>query len=169
MKYPRYKVKSGSMDEYPIFGEITEDVSLNLFMNYDVLAKPKNRCILLNSCGGNVPDGFAIHDLLKTIPNLTIRTTGHCASSAVLILSAAANRISSPGCYFVVHPVKYLHEDKDDLETKKEQLIQTKFLDARVAEIVSDRIGVANYKTAMKLNIFDAKTALKLKLIDRIE
>lgn len=71
----------------------------------DRLRKCRNIDIRINSPGGSVFGGFAIANLLKTIPgNTTAYVDGICASIATVIALACDRVVIPSNCLFMIHP-----------------------------------------------------------------
>jgi ATP-dependent Clp protease protease subunit len=84
------------MEGYKILeGEIGWDIALN-----DVANKDK---FIINSYGGDLDAGYAIHDYLKTNKNSEVGVMGVCASSATLILLGASKRWGTKNSQFLIH------------------------------------------------------------------
>lgn len=60
--------------------------------------------IHLNSDGGDVSDGFAIYDVIKSLTSpVMVTVLGNCGSAALLILAAADVRWAMPNAIFFYH------------------------------------------------------------------
>ena len=60
--------------------------------------------VRLNSCGGDLYAGLAIHDVLKSLPaEVTVRVEGIAASAASVIACAGDRVVVTPGSIFMVH------------------------------------------------------------------
>jgi ATP-dependent protease ClpP protease subunit len=65
----------------------------------------KNILVKINSNGGNVDDGFAIHDLLvDSGKNIETRVEGACYSIATIILLAGSKRTCHKNSDIIIHP-----------------------------------------------------------------
>lgn len=74
--------------------------------------KPKDDKIIeldINCPGGNVIEGLAIYDKLRSMEGCTIisNAIGECSSMATVIFLAASQRISQPNTRFCVHKPRY--------------------------------------------------------------
>lgn len=60
--------------------------------------------VRLNSCGGDLYAGLAIHDVLRGLPaEVTVRVEGIAASAASVIACAGDRVVVTPGSIFMVH------------------------------------------------------------------
>ena len=60
--------------------------------------------VRLNSCGGDLYAGLAIHDVLRALPaEVTVRVEGIAASAASVIACAGDRVVVTPGSIFMVH------------------------------------------------------------------
>lgn len=60
--------------------------------------------VRLNSCGGDLYAGLAIHDVLRSLPaEVTVRVEGIAASAASVIACAGDRVVVTPGSIFMVH------------------------------------------------------------------
>lgn len=88
-----------------LFGAIDEETSYKLFVALDQLERVSGEItIILNSPGGEVHNGFAIHDRIKASAN-PIRIVGFGAvqSAAATILQAGDVRVLSPNARLMIH------------------------------------------------------------------
>lgn len=78
---------------------------------YDVLAALRGRDIdhidvYINSCGGDVADGLAIHEMLKGHKaSVTAHLFTECCSIATIIACAADKVVMSKQCLYMIHDV----------------------------------------------------------------
>lgn len=103
--------------------------------------KPKDDKIIeldINCPGGNVIEGLAIYDKLRSMEGCTIisNAIGECSSMATVIFLAASQRISQPNTRFCVHKPRYtdvyysqMTEDEakriyDDLHAETERFVK---------------------------------------------
>lgn len=118
-----------------ISGTIGEDVNVLDVMNqFKKLENINELEVVINSVGGYVDEGFAIHDYLVGL-NLPIHTiaSGMCASIATVVFLAGNKRSVAEGCEFMIHaPMvqpdfalnsKELKEWSDGLAKTEKQLI----------------------------------------------
>lgn len=133
--------------------------------------------IVLNSGGGCVASGFAIHDAIKACKNpVTIIVMGECMSIATIILQAADNRVATKHARFMIHRMR-MSDAEGDLTNLKRMIEDCLEVDKIFSQIYLDRIQEVNpdYKMSQVQKIMDFDTyfsadkALELGLIDEIE
>ena len=71
----------------------------------DELGEIEDLTVYINSPGGDVNEGFAIYDYLKTLglKNITTKVDGICASIATIIYAAGDERIITENSYLMIH------------------------------------------------------------------
>jgi ATP-dependent Clp protease protease subunit len=132
--------------------------------------------IVLNSGGGCVTSGLAMHDAIKWCNNpVTVKCYGSVMSIASVILQAADHRVMSKYCRMMIHRGET--EIVGDFNNVKKAMKEEEELDRIMCDIYFDRISYAN--PAFKRNQLDkmmdtdtylsAQQALDLGLIDEIE
>lgn len=101
----------GDTTEIDIIGSIGEDwfgegnTLQTVKAEVDEITTP-NIQVNIDSLGGSVADGFAIHDLLKTHPaNVTANIIGWTASAGTIIAMAADTVKISENSFFLIHNV----------------------------------------------------------------
>lgn len=133
--------------------------------------------VVLNSGGGCVASGFAIHDAIKGCKNpITVLVMGECMSIATIILQAADNRVSTKYARFMIHRMR-MSDAEGDLTNLKRMIEDCLEVDKVFANIYLERIQEVNpdYKMSQVQKIMDFDTyfsadkALELGLIDEIE
>ena len=100
--------------------------------------------LLMNSPGGSVTDGFAIHDMIRFVrPRVRIVCAGLAASIATVILAAAdvADRLALPHTRLMIHqpliPAN-IYGPASDLEITANEIIKTR---ERVNRILAEATG----------------------------
>ncbi len=81
----------------------------------------------INSVGGDVVAGFAIHDFLKGL-EMTVTTvvTGLCASIATVIAQAGSIKLMTPNSEYMIHnPFMWAEGTADDIEAQAKFLRDT--------------------------------------------
>ncbi len=63
----------------------------------------KNITLDINTLGGKVDDGIAMHNMLLARGNVTTRVVGYAASMGAIIHQAGAKRVMMPGTMLVIH------------------------------------------------------------------
>ena len=91
----------------PFFNDVTKETALLLISqlkHLEELDAEKPITILINTPGGSLTDGLAIHDVITQIScPVIIHALGLCASAGLLILSSGDYRVSSPNTTFYYH------------------------------------------------------------------
>jgi len=88
---------------------VTEFIkNLHLCMKYGGTGKKSNPylpiLIHMKTCGGDVVEGMAVYDAIKTCPNpIIILNYTHARSMSSMILQAGAKRVMMPHSYFMFH------------------------------------------------------------------
>lgn len=132
--------------------------------------------ILLNSPGGSVTDGLALIDyvilLRKRGHHVKIVGTGMVASMAGALMQAADERVLTSRAYFGMHEVSGYIGRSSTTEAEDQQ----KFMKKLQADVESMLVSRSNFTLRTlrarwkRKDIWcDAKEALELGLIDRIE
>jgi ATP-dependent Clp protease, protease subunit len=112
-----------------IFGEITQDLAERTCRDLLALAHTSREPIrvVVNSPGGHVESGDAIHDLLRFIePEVQIIGSGWVASAGALIFAAAPRerRIALPNTRFMLHePSGGVRGPASDVEIEVQQVL----------------------------------------------
>jgi ATP-dependent Clp protease protease subunit len=66
--------------------------------------------IHLNTPGGVLSDGLAIHDIINILPApIAVTVTGQCSSAGLLVLAAADVKLALPNALFYYHPIQSYH------------------------------------------------------------
>lgn len=87
-----------------IFGEIGTDVTLKS-VSAQIDKGAEEIVVHINSNGGSVSEGFAIHDYLKGLgKQITTIIDGVCYSIASVIGLAGTKRLMQPNARFMIHP-----------------------------------------------------------------
>lgn len=156
-----------------------EHVSLSEISDFiNSLSEEDNKIdILINSRGGNVQDGWAIYDALRSSgKEITATVEGVCASMASVVYMAAPQeaRFAAPHATFLIHEPYYpahalcIDADSDRLAQLSEELrIETQ----RFVELYSERTGTDTDTIAaiMKENReMSAEEALTLGIVGAI-
>lgn len=132
--------------------------------------------IVLNSGGGCVTSGLAMHDAIKACVNpVTIKVYGCAMSIASVILQAADSRMASKYARLMIHRGET--EIVGDFNNVKKAMKEEEELDKIMGDIYFDRISYANpaFKRNQLEKMMDTDTylsaqqALELGLIDEIE
>jgi ATP-dependent Clp protease protease subunit len=100
----------------------------------------------INSGGGDVNEGFAIHDVLKaTGKKIITQIEGMCASIATVVALAGSERYMTENSEFMIHcPMMFGGGTAEDLQYQADELqkIEDKVLDFYVTKTGSDREAI---------------------------
>lgn len=142
--------------------------------------KPLPISIILDSPGGDVFAGFAIHNMIRAAVvsgiEVNIIGKGLMASMATVILQAGSRRLALPHTQFLVHEISQdIFAVTEKVSETEERVEETKRLNRIVMDIIAQRVGMdvdALIKLSKKRDCwFDGQGALKLGtngLIDEI-
>lgn len=157
--------------------EIDSDVSAKFIKLLKYLDKTAGDIeIVLNSEGGCVTSGLAMHDAIKWCHNpVTIKCYGAVMSIASVILQAADTRVMSKYCRMMIH--RGSTEVAGEYNTVKKAMAEEAQLDKIMCDVYMNRLQEANpnFKRAVLDKMMDTDTyissseALNLGLIDEIE
>ncbi len=109
-------------------GDDTESYGLNSLKSIkkqvDKQPKAKNFVVHIHSVGGEVYEGFAIHDYLRSLGvPITTRIEGLCASIATVIALAGDTRLITSNSDFMIHnPWGYAGGEKKDIQKYADEL-----------------------------------------------
>ena len=110
---------------------ITKEVVVTAidFVHQCVKEEKEKVTILLNSNGGEIPASQGFFDFVRTSKlhdKIKIIAMGQVASSAILILLAAEEKISLPGTIFIFHATQ-LKQDEPELAIAMKQILQRNY------------------------------------------
>jgi len=112
------------------WGEVnTKQVTQQIQANQDA----EKLVVHIHSPGGDVTEGFAIHDLLvASDKEIETRIEGLCASIATVIALAGSTRLMTENSEFMIHNpfIDYIGGDADDIQKVADQMkeIETKII-----------------------------------------
>jgi len=162
-----------------LIGDIEKDPTRGVIERMRELANDDNRPITLfiNSAGGNVTDGLALHDsirqLVRSGVEVTVVVQGMAYSMASVVLQAASPgcRLAQPHSWIMIHePAKWA--GWQSTSAAAQHLDRLKQMQAQIYEILSQRSGrpLAKIIRDTKRTDFylDAAKALEYGLIDGI-
>lgn len=155
------------------FDSYNEDLEFKLkILKLPYEKKPHNIILHLSTYGGYIDYGFAIYDLLKANKYpIDIICSGPIMSAGIAILCGGRKKIANKLTTFMIHSVSNVSYGKlNDIEEKTNEL---KRINNILYDIICKNTNITNKrliknKTNRENWYFDAKTALKLKLIDEI-
>ena len=173
------KEASDRLRDVYLVGDIEKDLARNVIERIRELANDSNRPITLyiNSAGGNVTDGLALHDAIRQVVSrgieVTIIVQGMAYSMGSVVLQAASDgrRLSLPHSWIMIHePAKWA--GWQSTSAAAQHLDRLKQMQSQIYEILAKRSGkpLAKIIRDTKRTDFylDAKKALEYGLIDGI-
>ena len=162
-----------------MIGDIEKDPARNVIERMRELANDDNRPITLyiNSAGGNVTDGLAMHDSIRQVVRRGIEVTivvqgmAYSMASVVLQAASAGRRFAQPHSWIMIHePAKWA--GWQSTSAAAQHLDRLKQMQAQIYEILSARSGRPLNKIIRDTKrtdfYLDATKALEYGLIDGI-
>jgi ATP-dependent Clp protease protease subunit len=173
------KDMSDRLRDVYLIGDIEKDTARIVIERMRELANDNRRPITLyiNSAGGNVTDGLAIHDAVRQIVRsgieVTIIVQGMAYSMGSVVLQAASEgrRLSQPHSWIMIHePAKWA--GWQSTSAAAQHLDRLKQMQSQIYELLANRSGrpLKQIIRDTKRNDFylDARKALEYGLIDGI-
>src|SRR5687767_6621234 len=173
------KEASDRLRDVYLIGDIEKDPARGVIERLRELANDSTRPITMyiNSAGGNVTDGLAIHDSIREIVRrgieVTIVVQGMAYSMGSVVLQAASpgRRLAQPHSWIMIHePAKWA--GWQSTSAAAQHLERLKQMQTQIYEIMAKRSGkpLAKIIRDTKRTDFylDAKKAMEYGLIDGI-
>ena len=173
------KETSDRLRDVYLVGDIEKDPARAVIERLRELANDSPRPITLyvNSAGGNVTDGLAIHDAIRQIVHrgieVTIVVQGMAYSMGSIVLQAASEgrRLAQPHSWIMIHePAKWA--GWQSTSAAAQHLDRLKQMQGQIYEILAKRSGRPLQKIIRDTKrtdfYLDAKKALEYGLIDEI-
>ncbi len=174
------KEQSDRLRDVYIIGDIEKDTARTAIERLRELAnedRSKPITIYINSAGGNVTDGLAIHDAIRHLVaqglEVTIVVQGMAYSMGSIVLQAASpgRRLSFPHSWIMIHePAKWA--GWQSTTAAAQHLDRLKQMQAQIYRILAERSGkpLRQIIRDTKRNDFylDAARAMEYGLIDEI-
>src|SRR5881296_4002488 len=162
-----------------LIGDIEKDIARNVIERLRELANENTRPITLyiNSAGGNVTDGLAIHDAIRHIISrgveVTIIVQGMAYSMGSIVLQAASDgqRLAFPHSWIMIHePAKWA--GWQSTTAAAQHLERLKQMQDQIYKILSSRSGKPLrqiIKDTKRTDFYlDAQKALDYGLVDAV-
>ena len=162
-----------------LIGDIEKDIARNVIERIRELANDNARPITLyiNSAGGNVTDGLAIHDSIRQLVargiEVTVIVQGMAYSMGSVVLQAASEgrRLALPHSWIMIHePAKWA--GWQSTSAAAQHLDRLKQMQAQIYQILAKRSGkpLAKIIRDTKRTDFylDATKAIEYGLIDAV-
>jgi ATP-dependent Clp protease, protease subunit len=173
------KETSDRLRDVYLIGDIEKDTAKSCIERIRELANDSSRPITLyiNSAGGNVTDGLAIHDSIRQIVNrgveVTIVVQGMAYSMGSVVLQAASEgrRLAQPHSWIMIHePAKWA--GWQSTSAAAQHLDRLKQMQAQIYDILAARSGrplKQIIRDTKRTDFYlDAKKALEYGLIDGV-
>lgn len=173
------KETSDRLRDVYLIGDIEKDIARNVIERLRELANDNTRPITLyiNTAGGNVTDGLALHDSIRQLVHrgieVTIIVQGMAYSMGSVVLQAASDgrRLALPHSWIMIHePAKWA--GWQSTSAAAQHLDRLKQMQTQIYKILADRAGrpLRQIIRDTKRNDFylDATRSLDYGLIDRI-
>lgn len=173
------KEQSDRLRDVYLIGDIDKDSARSVIERLRELANDSRRPIRLyiNSAGGNVTDGLALHDAIRELVlegyQVTILVQGMAYSMGSVVLQAASpgRRLAFPHSWIMIHePAKWA--GWQSTTAAAQHLDRLKQMQAQIYRILSDRSGKALrqiIRDTKRTDFYlDAASAKEYGLIDEI-
>jgi len=173
------KETSERLRDIYLIGDIEKDIARGVIERLREMANdnPKPITLYINSAGGNVTDGLAIHDSIRQLAHrgieVTIVVQGMAYSMGSVVLQAASEgrRLALPHSWIMIHePAKWA--GWQSTSAAAQHLDRLKQMQAQIYEILAQRSGrpLAKIIRDTKRTDFylDSKKALDYGLIDGV-
>ena len=144
------------------------------FMEDLAAVKDKKKItVKLNSCGGDLYTGIAIHNALKALPgNVNVVVEGIAASAASVIMCAGDTVTVFPGSLIMIHGVSVMLWDYMNIPDMKQLIKGMDASERAVAEIYNAKTGIEvdTLRSMMtKETWFTGREALEKGFADTLE
>ena len=173
------KETSDRLRDIYLIGDIEKDTARGVIERLRELANDSTKPITLyiNSAGGNVTDGLAIHDAVREVVSRNIEVTiivqgmAYSMGSVVLQAASTGRRLSYPHSWIMIHePAKWA--GWQSTSAAAQHLDRLKQMQAQIYEILANRSGKSLQKIIRDTKrtdfYLDAKKAMEYGLIDGI-
>ena len=173
------KEQSDRLRDVYLIGDIEKDTARGCIERLRELANDNNRPITLfiNSAGGNVTDGLAIHDVVRHLISrgidITIIVQGMAYSMGSIVLQAASDgrRLAFPHSWIMIHePAKWA--GWQSTSAAAQHLERLKQMQDQIYRILSSRSGKPLrqiIRDTKRTDFYlDAQSALEYGLIDAV-
>jgi len=173
------KETSDRLRDIYLIGDIEKDTARGVIERLRELANDNTKPITLyiNSAGGNVTDGLAIHDAVREVVSRSIEVTiivqgmAYSMGSVVLQAASTGRRLSYPHSWIMIHePAKWA--GWQSTSAAAQHLDRLKQMQAQIYEILAARSGKSLQKIIRDTKrtdfYLDAKRSVEYGLIDGI-
>jgi ATP-dependent Clp protease, protease subunit len=173
------KETSDRLRDVYLIGDIEKDNARVVIERIREMANDNNRPITLyiNSAGGNVTDGLAIHDSIRSLVHrgievsIVVQGMAYSMGSVVLQAASAGRRLAQPHSWIMIHePAKWA--GWQSTSAAAQHLDRLKQMQAQIYQILANRSGRPLQKIIRDTKrtdfYLDAKKAMEYGLIDAI-
>jgi ATP-dependent Clp protease protease subunit len=173
------KEASDRLRDVYLIGDIEKDNARAVIERMREMANDSNRPITLyiNSAGGNVTDGLAIHDSIRTIVrkgievSIVVQGMAYSMGSVVLQAASPGRRLAQPHSWIMIHePAKWA--GWQSTSAAAQHLDRLKQMQSQIYQILASRSGRPLQKIIRDTKrtdfYLDATRALEYGLIDAI-
>ena len=173
------KETSDRLRDIYLIGDIEKDTARGVIERLRELANDNTKpiTIYINSAGGNVTDGLAIHDAVREVVSHNIEVTiivqgmAYSMGSVVLQAASTGHRLSYPHSWIMIHePAKWA--GWQSTSAAAQHLDRLKQMQAQIYEILANRSGKPLQKIIRDTKrtdfYLDAKKSMEYGLIDGI-
>ena len=173
------KEQSDRLRDVYLIGDIEKDIARTVIERLRELANESHRPITLylNSAGGNVTDGLAIHDAILQLVSegvevsVVVQGMAYSMGSVVLQAASPGRRLSFPHSWIMIHePAKWA--GWQSTTAAAQHLDRLKQMQSQIYRILSSRSGRSLrqiIRDTKRTDLYlDATKALEYGLIDRI-
>ena len=173
------KETSDRLRDVYLVGDIEKDTARSAIERLREMANDNDRpiTVYINSAGGNVTDGLAIHDTIRQLVQRDIEVTiivqgmAYSMGSVVLQAASAGRRLALPHSWIMIHePAKWA--GWQSTSAAAQHLDRLKQMQKQIYEILAKRSGKPLQKIIRDTKrtdfYLDAKMALAYGLIDAI-
>ena len=173
------KETSDRLRDIYLIGDIEKDTARGVIERLREFANDNTKPITLyiNSAGGNVTDGLAIHDAVREVVSRNVEVTiivqgmAYSMGSVVLQAASTGRRLSYPHSWIMIHePAKWA--GWQSTSAAAQHLDRLKQMQAQIYEILAKRSGKSLQKIIRDTKrtdfYLDAKKAMEYGLIDGI-
>ena len=173
------KEQSARLRDVYLIGDIEKDIARSVIEKLREMAGESKKPITLyiNSAGGNVTDGLALHDVIRYLVStgveVTIVVQGMAYSMGSVVLQAASpgKRLAFPHSWIMIHePAKWA--GWQSTTAAAQHLDRLKQMQAQIYRIMSERSGKPLrqiIRDTKRTDFYlDAWKALEYGLIDRV-
>lgn len=159
------------------YGDVNEDrarLLISQLLHLESLSQTEEITIYLNTPGGSLTDGLAIHDAIKEIScPVIVVAQGLCASAGLLIMAAADYRMASKNTIFFYHqPVVHdnsINSMNDMLSFSTHYEYCKDISDSIILKSTKMRKNLWNkYFSGQTSFYFNTDKAIEFKIIDEI-